>query len=266
MQDPLSHSPYRAGRGRPSAEPAVEGIFLLELTWFLTPFPQNSFGWEYKPRLPSHGPKRSWHSRPKRVNAGNENTPNMHPRRPNVNTSMVELKMAIYAKISPQVVKPRDTKLGRQKKPARPVEVMQDPLSRNLAGRTVGLTWRRGPRKFLKVVSHNQKLVCKSLGSEAICCRWYTKEYRSTTTKNAITRPKVFTKMSKGRERHETAGAVVHGAGPGRDLAEPTWPRCPPVDRNVGLVVKASTSWTANPGSNSAFSVGMFTVRVIPVT
>ena len=28
----------------------VEGIFPLELTWVLTPFPQNSFGWEYKKR------------------------------------------------------------------------------------------------------------------------------------------------------------------------------------------------------------------------
>ena len=28
----------------------VEGIFPLELTWVLTPFPQNSFGWEYEPR------------------------------------------------------------------------------------------------------------------------------------------------------------------------------------------------------------------------
>ena len=27
-----------------------EGIFPLELTWLQTPFPQNSFGWEYKPR------------------------------------------------------------------------------------------------------------------------------------------------------------------------------------------------------------------------
>ena len=26
-----------------SSEPAVEGIFPLELTWFLTPFPQNSW-------------------------------------------------------------------------------------------------------------------------------------------------------------------------------------------------------------------------------
>ena len=28
----------------------VEGIFPLESTWFLTLFPQNSSGWEYKPR------------------------------------------------------------------------------------------------------------------------------------------------------------------------------------------------------------------------
>ena len=28
--------------------PPVEGIFPLELTWFLTPFPQNSFGWQCK--------------------------------------------------------------------------------------------------------------------------------------------------------------------------------------------------------------------------
>ena len=28
----------------------VEGIFPLELTWVQTPFPQNSFGWEYKAR------------------------------------------------------------------------------------------------------------------------------------------------------------------------------------------------------------------------
>ena len=28
----------------------VEGIFPLELPWVLTPFPQNSFGWEYRPR------------------------------------------------------------------------------------------------------------------------------------------------------------------------------------------------------------------------
>ena len=29
----------------------VEGIFPLKLTWVLTPFPKNSFQWEYKPRF-----------------------------------------------------------------------------------------------------------------------------------------------------------------------------------------------------------------------
>ena len=33
-----------ASRVRPSSEPPVEGIFPLELTWVLTPFPPNSFG------------------------------------------------------------------------------------------------------------------------------------------------------------------------------------------------------------------------------
>ena len=35
---------------------SVEGFFLLELTWFLTPFSKNSFGWEYKlrPSLRTH--------------------------------------------------------------------------------------------------------------------------------------------------------------------------------------------------------------------
>ena len=43
--------------------------------------------------IPSRGVKRSWHLCPRRVNAGNKNTPSMHhPRRRNVTTSMVGLK------------------------------------------------------------------------------------------------------------------------------------------------------------------------------
>ena len=43
--------------------------------------------------IPSHGLKRCWHSCPRRVNAGNKNTPSMHhPWRRNVTTSMVGLK------------------------------------------------------------------------------------------------------------------------------------------------------------------------------
>ena len=44
--------------------------------------------------IPLHGLNRSRHSCPRRVNAGNKNTPNMHyPRRWNVTTSMVGLKL-----------------------------------------------------------------------------------------------------------------------------------------------------------------------------
>ena len=43
--------------------------------------------------IPSHRLKRSWHSCPRQLNAGNKNTPTMHhPRRRNVTTSMVGLK------------------------------------------------------------------------------------------------------------------------------------------------------------------------------
>ena len=65
--------------------------------------------------IPSHGLKRSWYSCPRRLNAGNKNTPNMHdPRRQNVTTSMVGFKKKIktktitYAKISPKMVNTTD--------------------------------------------------------------------------------------------------------------------------------------------------------------
>ena len=76
----------------------------------LTPFPKNSFGWECKARssLCTHAfhctdsNKRSWHSYPRWVNAGNKNTPIMHyPWRWNMTTYMVGLEN-IYAKISLQ--------------------------------------------------------------------------------------------------------------------------------------------------------------------
>ena len=47
----LSHSMQRHGFNPPLRRIfPIRGIFALELTWVLTPFPQNSFGWEYKPR------------------------------------------------------------------------------------------------------------------------------------------------------------------------------------------------------------------------
>ena len=57
----------------------VEGIFPLEITWVLTPFPQNCFRWEYKLRsslhkcILSHGLKSSRHSCPRQVNTSEKN-------------------------------------------------------------------------------------------------------------------------------------------------------------------------------------------------
>ena len=59
----------------------------------------------------SHGLKTFWRSCPRRVNAGNKNTPSMHhPRRRNVTTSMVGLKDSHTHthKISPKMVTLRD--------------------------------------------------------------------------------------------------------------------------------------------------------------
>ena len=56
-----------------------------------------------------HSIKRTWHSCPKWVNAGNENTPSIHhPRRRNMTTSMVGLKTVTYAEVSPKMVNPRE--------------------------------------------------------------------------------------------------------------------------------------------------------------
>ena len=59
--------------------------------------------------LPEHRLKGSWHSCPRRVNAGNKNTPSMqHPWRRNVTTSMVGLKKRSHTqKCHPKMVNPR---------------------------------------------------------------------------------------------------------------------------------------------------------------
>ena len=94
----------------------------MELTWILTPFPQNSFKWEYKPRcsLCSHAFHRTDSKDPdiyvvdgwmpatkknkkktkKQTNkqTNKKNRSMHHPRRRNVTTSMPELKTVTYAK------------------------------------------------------------------------------------------------------------------------------------------------------------------------
>ena len=102
------------------------GICPLELTWVLTPFPPNSFGWEYKPKssLCTHAFHRTdskdpdvhildrWilATPPPLPKQTHSNTPSMqHPRRRNVTTSMVGFKKAVtYTKISLKMVNPRD--------------------------------------------------------------------------------------------------------------------------------------------------------------
>ena len=80
---------------------SVVGSILLWGEFFrYTLYPQNSYryGWENKLRssvhtcIQLHGLKRSWHSCPRWVNAGNKNTPGIqHPQRRSVTTSMVGL-------------------------------------------------------------------------------------------------------------------------------------------------------------------------------
>ena len=102
---------------------AVEGIIPLELTWLLTPFPQNSFGWAYNPRssLCTHAfhriDKKSWRSCRRRVNAGNKNTFSMHhPRRRNVTTSVVGSKTCQLRKDVAQYGEAQRCGWGAQKK------------------------------------------------------------------------------------------------------------------------------------------------------
>ena len=68
--------------------------------------------------ISSHGLKRSWRSCPRRVNAGNKNTPSTHhPRRRNVTTLMVGLKNGhIRKNLTQKVVNPRDIAGERKKK------------------------------------------------------------------------------------------------------------------------------------------------------
>ena len=79
----------------------VEGIFPLELTWVQTPFPKNSFGWEYKPRssLCTHAFYRADSKDPDvhvldgwMLATKTHPACTHHPRRRNVTTLMVGLK------------------------------------------------------------------------------------------------------------------------------------------------------------------------------
>ena len=93
----------------------VEGIFPLELTWVLTPFPQNSFGWEYKRRssLSTHAFHRMDSKDPDiHVIDRWMLATKTHPACTTHEDGMwllqwLDEKTVTYAKISPRVVNPR---------------------------------------------------------------------------------------------------------------------------------------------------------------
>ena len=82
---------------QPSSVPPEEGIFPLELTWVLTPFPKNSLERESINRdlvcAPMHSVAQTHRSCPRWVNPGNKKIPSMHhPQGRNMTTSMVGLE------------------------------------------------------------------------------------------------------------------------------------------------------------------------------
>ena len=94
----------------------VEGIFLLGLTWILTPISQNSFGWEYKPKssLCTHAIHRTdpkdpevyvlngWMPATKPYPAKNTHEDGMWLSR------WLDQKRSYWQKSHPKMVKPRD--------------------------------------------------------------------------------------------------------------------------------------------------------------
>ena len=103
----------------------------------------------------SHGLKRSRRSCPRRVNAGNKNTPSTHhPRRRNVTTLMVGLKKRSHTQKShPKVVNPRDIAGERKKNKTKTKQQQQQQQQQltisRLSHSTASLAWwlRRAPRE-----------------------------------------------------------------------------------------------------------------------
>ena len=102
--------------------------------------------------ISSHGLKRSWRSCPRRVNAGNKNTPSTHhPQRRNVTTLMVGLKKRSHTQKShPKVVNPRDI-AGERKKNNQKTPKIFFPKTCHL------LLW----------------LDCRLLPTPPFCCVWH---------------------------------------------------------------------------------------------
>ena len=111
----------RCGFDTPPGKIFLVKIFPLELTWVQTPFPLSDESIN-RGLVCAHmhfiaQTQKILTSCPRRVNAGNKNTPSLHhPQRQNVTTSMVGLKTVTYAKFSLKMVNPRGVTQSKKKK------------------------------------------------------------------------------------------------------------------------------------------------------
>ena len=114
--------------------------------------------------IPSQGLKRSWHSCPRQVTAGNKNTPSMHhPQRRNVTIAMVGLKTVTCAKISPKMVNPRDVAGNTEEEEEEEEEAVQHTDSSNIT-----CTDAFSKAVLLHSTKHNNVLVDSSTHSSTL--------------------------------------------------------------------------------------------------
>ena len=104
-----------------------------------------------------HGLERSWRSCPRRMNAGNKNTPRTHhPRRRNVTTLMVGLKKRSHTQKShPKVVNPRDIAGERKKKKKKKKSGMEGVVKHFCHLHCLQYVWllSMGQAGYIKVIS-----------------------------------------------------------------------------------------------------------------
>ena len=119
--------------------------------------------------ISSHGLKRSWRSCPRRVNAGNKNTPSTHhPRRRNVTTLMVGLKNGHVRKnLTQKVVNPRDIAGEREKK-------------------------RKKKRRSCEMSGYVMMIMIKLKGAVQDCCNLLTVPRTVFNTYAKVARPVLF--------------------------------------------------------------------------
>ena len=145
--------------------------------------------------IPSHRLKRSWRSRPRRVNASNKNTPSMHhPQRQNVTTSMVGLKNSHIDKNLTQNGEPQESSWERRRRRRDSKQHWHSVVTQNnrrsisggLADSRGPHTWGQRHKTTMPVLSHTTTEVLLAvwpthLGSETHQHSAVTHNNRSTT-------------------------------------------------------------------------------------